>query len=401
MRAADVAVLAARSITFQGARSALILIAMSIGIASVIVLTALGESARRYITGEFSSLGTNLLIVIPGRSETTGGHPPLLGETPRDLILDDALALLRSPYIAKIAPISIGSAPVSALQRERDANIMGSTKDLLEVRHLRLAQGRFLPAIPPQNALSVCVIGQTIREELFGQQPALGRWLRIGDRRFRVIGLLASEGQSIGVDFDEIVIIPVASAQALFDSPSLFRVLAEAKSRGAIEAARKDIKRIIEARHEGEDDVTVISQDSVVNTFDEILNKLTLTIAGIAAISLAVAGILIMNVMLVSVSQRTAEIGLLKAIGAAALQLKLLFLAEAALLSVTGAVVGLVVGYAGALSIEWFYPEFPITIPHWAPVAALAMALITGLLSGVLPAAKAAKLDPVAALAKR
>ncbi|MGH8476221.1 MAG: ABC transporter permease [Methylococcales bacterium] len=401
MRAADVIILAAKSVTSQRLRSALILIAMSIGVAAVIVLTALGESARQYITGEFSALGTHLLIVLPGRSETTGGHPPLLGETPRDLTLDDALALLRSPYIAKIAPIAIGSAPVSGRQRERDANIMGSTADLLEVRHLSLVQGRFLPKIPHQSALSVCVIGQTIRGELFGSGPVLGRWLRIGDRSFRVIGVLGLKGQSIGVDFDEAVIIPVASAQILFDSPSLFRVLAEAKSRSATQNAIRDINRIIEARHEGENDVTVITQDSVVNTFDKILTKLTLGIAGIAAISLAVAGILIMNVMLVSVAQRTAEIGLLKAIGATSVQLKILFLAEAALVSLSGAVAGLIAGFAGAWLIGRLYPAFPVTIPAWAPLAAVAMALFTGLLSGVLPAARAARLNPVEALARR
>jgi putative ABC transport system permease protein len=401
MRASDGLVLAVKSIRSQRLRSALILLAMAIGVGAVIVLTALGEGARRYITGEFSALGTNLIFILPGRSETTGGQPPLLGETPRDLTLDDALSLLRSPYIAKIAPIVIGSAPVSGRQRERESNIMGSTSDLLAVRHLNLAQGRFLPEIPAQRALPVCVIGQTVRNELFGSGPVLGQWLRIGDRRFRVIGVLASEGQSIGVDFDEVVIVPVASAQALFDSPALFRILAETKSRGVTKPAIEDINRSIEERHEGENDVTVITQDSVVHTFDVIGAKLTLGIAGIAAISLAVAGILIMNVMLVSVSQRTAEIGLLKAIGAASIQLKILFLAEAALLSLTGAAAGLIGGYAGVWSIARLYPAFPVTIPPWAPLAALAMALATGLLFGVLPAARAAKLDPVEALAKR
>ncbi len=401
MYSSDIFALAAKSIVSQRLRSLLILAAMSIGVAAIIVLIALGESARLYVTGKFSALGTNLLIVLPGRSETTGGQPPLLGETPRDLTLNDALALLRSRFVAKIAPLSIGSAPISKGQRERDATIMGSNADLRTVRHLNVGQGRFLPNIPLQRAMSVCVIGHKIRIELFGSNPALGQWLRIGDRRFRVIGVLASEGQSVGVDFDEVAIIPVASAQALFNSPSLFRIFVVAKSRETSEATIQDITRIIKARHEGEDDITVIAQDSVVNTFDEILTALTLSVTGIAAISLAVAGILIMNVMLVSVSQRTAEIGLFKAIGAASPQLKLMFITEAALLSVTGAVVGLILGYTTIIIADRLYSTFSIEVPLWAPLLALTVSLLTGLLSGYVPAARAAKLDPIQALAKR
>ncbi|MGZ5077861.1 MAG: ABC transporter permease, partial [Methylobacter sp.] len=373
------------AISTQRLRAGLIILAMSIGIASVSVLTALGESARRYVVNEFEALGTNLVIVLPGRTETTGGQPPLFGETPRDLTLDDAEALFRSHHIAAIAPLTIGSAPVSSLGLERETNIVGSTHALRRVRRLTVAQGSFLPQAEIDKTLSVCVIGQTIRKELFANQPALGQWLRINDRRFRVIGVLVSEGQSVGIDFDEIVIIPVASAQALFDTHSLFRVLVETKSKPDMYKAVDEIKDIIKARHEGEDDVTLITQDSVVSTFDKILTALTLTEAGIAGISLAVAGVLVMNVMLVSVTQRTAEIGLLKALGATKRQLLWLFLTEAAILSLAGAVLGV---------LQALYPDFPMELPAWALLAALAVSLLTGLLFGVLPARKAAKLDP-------
>ncbi|MDO9141958.1 MAG: ABC transporter permease, partial [Methylobacter sp.] len=248
------------AISTQRLRAGLIILAMSIGIASVSVLTALGDSARRYVVNEFEALGTNLIIVLPGRTETTGGQPPLFGETPRDLTLDDAEALLRSRRIAAIAPLTIGSAPVSALGLglERETNVVGSTYALRHVRRLTVAQGSFLPQTEIDKALSVCVIGQTIRNELFPRQQALGQWLRINDRRFRVIGVLASEGQSVGIDFDEIVIIPVASAQALFDTYSLFRILVEAKSKPDMYQAVDEIRDIIKARHEGEDDVTLI-----------------------------------------------------------------------------------------------------------------------------------------------
>jgi putative ABC transport system permease protein len=251
------------------------------------------------------------------------------------------------------------------------------------------------------KAMPVCVIGQTVRKELFSDRPALGQWLRINDRRFRVIGVLASEGESIGVDFDEMVIIPVASAQALFDTHSLFRILIETKSKESMLKAVDEVKDIIKARHEGEDDITIITQDSVVNTFDKILTALTLAVAGIAGISLVVAGVLVMNVMLVSVTQRTAEVGLLKALGATNSQLHGLFLMEAAMLSLAGALMGILWGQATIATLAAAYPDFPIQLPAWALLAALGVALFTGLVFGVLPARKAAKLDPVAALAKR
>jgi putative ABC transport system permease protein len=400
IRAADVLRLASGALTGHARRSVLMLLAMAIGVAAVVVLTALGEGARRYVTGEFAALGTHLLIVLPGRSETTGGHPPLMGETPRDLTLDDALALRRSRHVNRVAPITVGSAPVSWQRREREVSIIGSTASFLSVRHLGMAQGRFLPETDPRVSRPVCVIGNTVRRELFGPEPAVGRWVRIGDRRFRVIGILASEGRSIGIDLDDVVIIPVASAQALFDTPSLFRILVEARSRPSLEAAKQDIQDTIRHRHEGEEDVTVITQDAVIATFDKIFHALTLTVAGIAAISLSVAGILIMNVMLVSVSQRTAEIGLLKALGAPARQVMLLFLSEAGLLSFLGAGIGLALGLLAAQTVRAFYPVLEMVPPPWALAAAAGVALATGLVFGVLPAKRAAGLDPVQALAR-
>ena len=397
----DLFIQAVKAIWTQPLRSMLIVLAMSIGVAAVNVLIALGDSARQYVVHEFESLGTHLLIVLPGRTDTTGGRPPPFGETPRDLTLDDAHALLRSRHIAAMAPVSIGSAPVSVGGLERETNIMGSSHSLLRVRHLAMALGQFLPESSVDKEIPVCVIGKTIREELFGRGSVIGQWLRINDRRFRVIGVLAEEGQSIGTGFDELVIVPVASAQALFDSHSLFRILLEAQSRVAMLKAQDDIRNILKLRHEGEEDVTVITQDSVVNTFDKILSALTYTVAGIAAVSLAVAGVLVMNVMLVSVTQRTAEIGLLKALGATQRQLQELFLSEAALLSLIGAACGSVVGRLGVWWLQWLYPKFPLVLPDLAWLSALAIALITGLLFGVLPARKAARLDPVIALARR
>jgi putative ABC transport system permease protein len=401
MRINDSFMHAGRAILAQPLRAVLILLAMSIGIASVTLLTSLGESARAYIVNQFQTLGSNLVIVLPGRNETTGGHPPIFGETPRDLTLEDAEAIRKSRHISDLAPLIIGSAPVSVFGLERETNIIGSTDALQKVRRLNIAQGQFLPHTESGEQVSVCVIGQTVRKDLFGQKPALGQWLRIGDRRFRVVGVLRSEGESVGINFDEMVLIPVASAQALFNVSSLFRILAEAKSKPDMFEAVDDIRKIVKTRHEGEDDVTIITQDSVVSTFDDILKALTLTVGSITGISLGVAGILVMNVMLVSVAQRTEEIGLLKAIGATKRQLRNLFLWEAALLSVAGALLGIVVGQFGLTVLQILYPNFPLQMPGWALFAALLTALSTGLVFGVLPAVKAANLDPIQALAKK
>jgi putative ABC transport system permease protein len=376
------------------------LLAMGIGVAAVMVLTALGEGARRYVTGEFASLGTNLVIVIPGRSETTGASPALFaGETPRDLTVADAAALTRSALVSRVAPIMVGSAAASYGSRTREVPVIGSTADMLEVRHWKLAAGGFLPRGDWGRGATVCVIGEKIRRELFGAGPAVGQWLRIGDWRFRVVGVLASEGRSIGVDVQELVVIPVASAEALFNSQALFRVLVEARSREAMPRVTQWVLDTLRERHQGEEDVTVITQDAVLATFDRIFQALTMTLGGIAAISLGVAGILIMNVMLVAVSQRTAEIGLLKALGADRRQIILLFLVEAVLLSVLGAVVGMLAGAAGSWGLGRIYPALDVVAPGWAIGAAAAVAIITGLVFGIMPARRAAQLDPIRALA--
>jgi putative ABC transport system permease protein len=264
-----------------------------------------------------------------------------------------------------------------------------------------MSQGRFLPAGDVSRAEAVCVLGQKLKVELFAKQSPLGHFVRIGDRRFRVIGVLAPRGQSLGVDISDVAIIPVASASALFNRASLFRILVQARNRDAVARAKKAVLDIIRERHDGEDDITVITQDAMLATFDRIFQTLTLAVAGIAAISLAVAGILIMNVMLIAVSQRTAEIGLLKALGAPGGQIMRLFLSESAMLSLLGAALGLLLAGGGLLLTARLFPNFPIAAPLWAPLAAAGVALTAGLVFGVMPARRAAGLDPVAALSRR
>jgi putative ABC transport system permease protein len=400
MNLSDTLRFAVRAAAGAPLRTFLMALAMSIGVAAVVVLTALGDGARRYVVDEFSALGSNLVIVLPGRSET-GGFSPMnaITATVRDLTVEDARAITRAPAVLRTAPIAIGTSEAVFGGRLRDVTIVGTTADYLRLRRMDLAQGRFLPVDEPHAA--VAVIGATIRAELFGAEPALGQVLRIGDRRVRVIGVLARSGQGLGMNADEVVILPVAVAQAMFDTHTLFRILVEARARALVEPAQAQTREILRARHDGEDNVTVITQDAVLATFDRILGALTYGVAAIAAIGLAVAGILVMNVMLVAVAQRTGEIGLLKALGADGRTIRNAFLAEATLLSAAGALAGYLLGQAGAFALRMAIPALPAYPPDWAVLAALGTALATGLLFGVMPARRAARLDPVQALMKR
>jgi putative ABC transport system permease protein len=402
MRSTDLIRFARDAATGNPLRACLLVLAMAIGVAAVVVLTALGDGARRYVMNEFSSLGSNLVIVLPGRSQTGGFSPGnAVTSTPRDLTVDDAQALQRAPAVSRVAPLAVGTSEISAGGKLREVLVAGTTSQYLELRHMTLAQGRFLAPGDWRRGASEAVIGARVREELFGSAPSLGQLVRVGDRRFRIVGVLAASGQGLSMNTDELVFVPVSLAQAMFNSNTLFRILIEARGRDSIEAAKVQVADIIKLRHEGEQDVTVITQDAVLATFDRLLGALTLGVAGIAAISLAVAGILVMNVMLVSVSQRTSEIGLLKALGATGGTIRLVFLTEAAMLSLGGALVGFALGQLGAAVLRHLYPTFPAYPPDWAVLAGLATALITGILFGVLPARRAAQLDPVQALAKR
>jgi putative ABC transport system permease protein len=402
MRLPDVVQFAAASLRGNPARTGLMILAMSIGVAAVVILTGLGEGARRYVINQFSSLGTNLVIVFPGRTETAGiGPGMLLGQIPRELSLDDAEALLRSRSVSRIAPLTVGSSQISKDAKNREVIVLGSTSSLLDVRHMTLASGQFLPQGDVHASESVCVLGAKINRELFGNASGVGSWVRLGDRRFRVSGIMTSQGESMGFNTDEIVIVPVVSAHMLFNTSGLFRILVEAKSREQIAQTKIDTETILFARHGGEKDVTVVTQDAVLATFDRILRALTMAVGGIAAISLAVAGILIMNVMLIAVSQRVKEIGLLKALGAPSAQIRTLFFTEAVLLSGIGSIAGLIMGEAGVLFIGRLYPSLPVAAPWWAVLAAIFTSLGTGILFSVWPARRAAQLDPVTALAGR
>jgi len=378
-------------------RTVLSVAGMAVGIAAVVTLTALGEGARRFVIGEFSALGSNLLIVLPGRVETTGAIP--FGGVTHDLTLADMMAIRsRLPRVSRTAPICMGTATVRSAGLGRQVMVLGTTSELQHVWSLKMGSGAFLSPGNVDQGGTEAVLGSTVAAEIFGARNPLGEIVRIGDWRFRVVGVFAPRGRALGIfNLDELVMVPVQTGMSMFNRSSLFRILCEVRSRDEMKDAKQEIFDLIEDRHR-ERDVTIISQDALITSFGAILRALTLAIAAIASVSLAVAGVGIMNVMLVSVAERKVEIGLLKAIGAGNGQILAAFLAEAVLLAITGGLVGLAAGYGAVEVLTRIYPAFPATPPIWAVVAALALALGVGVGFGVWPARRATRLDPVAAL---
>jgi putative ABC transport system permease protein len=399
VRNADLFRFSSGALTGHRLRTLLSLLGVAIGVASVILLTSLGQGAKLYVTREFTSLGTNLLIILPGKTETHGAAP-LISVAPHDLTLDDVEALRRRvPQIRRIAPLALGSGQAAFGDRAREVTGIGTTYEMLEVRQLKVRIGRFLP--PGEEDAPVCVLGTTVQRELFGRENPLGELIRLGDARLRVIGVMASRGTSIGMNMDDMVLLPVETSMRLFNRTSLFRVLAEVGSHAEIGPAREKVIQALKERHDGEEDFTVLTQDAVLSTFNQILRILTAALVGIAAISLSVAGIGIMNVMLVSISERTREIGLLKAVGVTGRQITLVFLIEASMISTAGGVLGLLVGVGAGRVLQGFFPDFPVRPPIWAVLAALFVSISVGILFGSLPARRASRLDPVEALMRR
>jgi len=402
MRSPDLLRFTLMALRRQRFRSLMMLLSVAIGVAAVLILVSLGEGARSYVLGEFSYIGKDTVVMFPGRKTTTGGMPPVTGAAARDITLEQIELLQRRvPGIAALAPIVLGNVPVTQRNRERDSMVIGTTAAFFDVRRLRIAQGSTLPQGDIQTGSPVAVIGQKLKQELFGNRRAIGEWVRLRDYRFRVIGVLEGRGDSFGMDLSDAIFIPVASAQSVFNVNGVFRVIVQLRENHDVERLKSDILERMKELHEGDEDVTVTSPDAMISTFDGILRMLTLGVAGIAAISLVVAGVLVMNLTLMSVRQRTAEIGLLKAIGAPAALVRRLFLAEAAALAAMGSLAGLACGYAAILALAVAFPAIPLRAPLWAFAAASLMALATAVLFAWLPANQAARLEPVVALGRR
>jgi putative ABC transport system permease protein len=376
-------------------RAALTVLGVSVGIGAVLALTALGEGARRYVVQEFAALGSNLLVVVPGKVETTGAAP--FGGVVRDLTIDDALAVSRVAGVHKAAPLASGAETVRWGDLSRAVPVLGTTAEFAEVRRLAVREGTFLPQRDWFAGGYEIVLGSKVASELFRGQSPLGKTVRVGPYRFRVVGVLAPRGRGLGFDFDELVFIPVQTAMRIFDRTSLFRIIVECERFEAMGAVRSRVEKLLFERHRAED-VTVVTQDALIEAFSSILRALTWALAGIAAISLVVAGIGIMNVMLVSVTERRREIGVMKAVGVANRQVAWVFLLEALLLAAAGGALGCTLGALAVRVFVSFYPSFPAAAPLWAYGAALAVALGVGAGFGSWPAYRASRLDPVLAL---
>lgn len=400
MRSSDLLRFAVSSLLGKRLRTALSLVGMAIGVGAVVILTALGEGARRYVTNQFASIGSNLLIVLPGKTETSGFAGTVPG-VPNDLTLEDAEAVRRRVSgIVRLSPLVMGTEAVAHGARRRDVAVAGTNREFLELRKLTLAKGQFLAEDEARRGRPVVVLGSKVASELFpgGEEP-VGKVVRIGGWRMRVVGVMAQKGTQLGMNLDEIVAVPVVTAMRMFDRRSLFRIMIEVRGTADLETVKARVVQVIKERHDGEEDVTVLTQDALIATFSQILGALTMALGAIAAISLTVAGIGIMNVMLVSVSERTKEVGLLRAVGVERRQIRSVFLAEAAMLSLAGGLLGLATGWLAVRVLVRIFPALPASPPPWAVIAALTLSLVTGVVFGLLPARRAARLDPVTALA--
>ena len=380
-------------------RTGLTMLGIIIGVFAVISLISLGASARQYVAEQFAAMGSNLMIVIPGKRETIGATSMLGTSIVHKLTLEDAEAIRkRVPSISGVAPMIFGMGLVKQEHFSRNTLVNGTGHEYPLVRNHGLVTGQFFDAEDVERERRVATIGVKVRAELFGEENPLGKFILVMGTPFRVIGVMERRGTSLGFDLDDGVFIPVSAARRLFNTDGLFEIFVQARSDKKVAAAEESIKTLMRSRHGGEDDITVISQNQMLATLDTILNALTLILAGIAAVSLVVGGIGIMNIMLASISERTREIGLRKALGARSRDIGSQFLVESVVLAMIGGLIGLLVTAAAVVAAQWLFPSLPIIVTPWSVVLAVTFSAATGIFFGVLPARRASRLSPMDAL---
>ncbi len=381
----------------QRLRSVLSGLGVAIGVAAVVVLTSLGAGARQYVISQFTQFGTNLMAVDPGRVKTMG-MPGVLGGTTHKLSIDDAVAIGHQNGVEKVVPVVTGQGRVVGHGRGRSVFIYGVTHDAPAAWKFSVAQGRFLPPMDPHRKASFIVLGPKLAHELFPESSPLGQRVRVAGWSFRVIGVMTPKGHFLGFDLDDAAYIPVATAQALFNVDELNEIDVLAASSDAIEPVKRSLKRLLIARHRGQYDFTITTQDEMLTTFGRVIGVITVAVSGIGGISLFVGAMGILTIMWISVNERTAEIGLLRALGVRRRTVERLFLLESVVLAVAGGLGGLGVGLGLGAVVRLAIPGFPFETPPVAILAAVAMSVVVGILSGVVPAHRAASLDPIEAL---
>jgi putative ABC transport system permease protein len=380
----------------QRMRSFLTILGISVGIASVVLLTSIGEGVHRFVLSEFTQFGTNLIGINPGRT-TTHGAPGAIINNIRPLSLSDEDALKRVPGVIDTVSVVQGNAPVDFGKKSRRSYVFGVGPSATAVWQFNVTKGRFLPADDATAPRAFAVLGSRVQDELFRGESPLGRSVRIGGERYRVIGVMESKGQMLGLDLDDAVYIPTARAMSLFNQDSLMEIdlLYAAGIRSETVAERA--KKLLKDRH-GAEDFTITTQEQMLDVLGSVLNILTLAVGALGAISLLVGGVGILTIMTIAVNERTSEIGLLRALGAGRNQILILFIGEAVVLAGIGGLAGLAIGAGGAWLLTTFVPALPTHTPWLYALYAEMLAAVIGLIAGVLPARYAAGLDPVEAL---
>lgn len=396
MRTGDLFRFATAAVRAHRQRSLLTIVGIAVGIATVVLLTALGEGVRQFVLGEFTQFGTNLLGVFPGKTSTFGGSPGTISST-RPLSMDDALAIERLPRVEGVVPMIQGNANIEAGERSRRTNIFGVSGQVPRVWRADVAFGRFLPDTTLDEARSFAVLGAKMHRELFRGENPLGARIRIGSDSFRVIGVMAPKGQMLGFDLDDTLFIPVARAQEIFNREGLMEIDVLFRAGERSTRVADDITRLMIARH-GQEDFSITTQDKMLEVLGSIIGILTAGVAAIGAISLLVGAVGVGTIMTIAVTERTGEIGLLRAVGARRRDVLGSFLAEAAVLGAVGGAAGVLLAALLLFALSLALPQLPLTIAWPFVGLALGSSILIGLLAGLLPAARAAGLDPLAAL---
>jgi len=396
MLAPDLIRLAAGAVITQRMRSLLTALGIAVGIASVVLLTSIGEGIHQFVLAEFTQFGTNLIGVTPGKTTTLGMSGAMISNV-RPLSLDDAAALKRIPQVRAVVPVLQGNALVEAGKRSRRSMIIGAGARVPEVWQMRIGSGQFLPDDDPRAARAFAVLGSKMRQELFPGVNPLGQRIRIAGERYRVIGVMEPKGQLLGFDLDDTVYIPAGRALAMFNRDSLVEVDLLYVPEAEAEQIAERVRELLTERH-GREDFTITTQKQMLEVLGSILNILTLAVAALGGISLFVGAVGILTIMTIAVSERTAEIGLLRSLGAERGQVLGLFLGEAVVLATLGGLAGLLMGIGGAWLLGFLVPALPVHTPWSYVFLAEALAALIGLLAGVVPATHAARLDPVEAL---